>query len=105
MKKNYDNAVIARANIIKRLSYLQPTREHSSETVFEELRSLVNEMVSSGYNVIDTDDPMWIEAILQKLPREIVQEFLRENKNEESYTVGQTLESSKIVIAHDNYIN
>ncbi|KAK6026470.1 hypothetical protein OSTOST_07572 [Ostertagia ostertagi] len=35
---------------------------------------------------------MWIETILQKLPRQIIEEFLRENKSAETCTVGETLD-------------
>ncbi|KAK6032938.1 hypothetical protein OSTOST_00865 [Ostertagia ostertagi] len=62
LKKKYDNVNIARANITHRLSNLQHTKDNTGETVFYGLRSLVNEMVSSGYNVIVTRDPMWTEA-------------------------------------------
>ncbi|KAK6010119.1 hypothetical protein OSTOST_24888, partial [Ostertagia ostertagi] len=78
--KKYGNVTTARANVIQRLSHIQPATETTCEYVFDELRSLINEMVSSGYRVTDTRDPMWIEAILQKLPHNIVGEFLRENK-------------------------
>ncbi|KAK6032146.1 zinc knuckle [Ostertagia ostertagi] len=105
LKKKYDNVTTARANIIHRLSNLQHTKDNTGETIFDELRSLVNEMVSSGYNVVVTRDPMWTEAILQKLPKHIVEEFLRENKDGESFTIGETLDRLETVITRYKYVN
>lgn len=35
IKKRYDNAITTRANIIERLSNLQPARKHSNDTVLK----------------------------------------------------------------------
>lgn len=105
LKKKYDNNIAVRANVIKRLSAL-PAREdtRSSETVFDEIRSLVNEMTSSGYAISDTHDPVWIETIFKRLPRNIVEEFSKENKGGETYTVGETVDHLKVVIMRNGYV-
>ncbi|KAK6027215.1 hypothetical protein OSTOST_06758 [Ostertagia ostertagi] len=101
IKKKYDNPSSARANVINRLVSLRPAKQGpaSCGEVIDEIRCLINEMISSGYRISDTQDPMWIETILKKFPRRVVEELLRESNNGESSTVGEILNKLDAIIS------
>ncbi|KAK6029224.1 zinc knuckle [Ostertagia ostertagi] len=107
LKKEYGNVSNARAHVIKGLAELEPAKGNilSCEHMFDEIRSLVNEMVSTRYNILEVHDPMWTENILQKLPRNIVEEFLKVHRDTESCSIGQTLDCLKELIARYSQSN
>lgn len=52
----------------------------------------------------DTHDSMWIKTILKKLPRNIFEDLLKENWEEEACAVGETLDNLGVVITQNAYV-
>ncbi|KHJ98653.1 hypothetical protein OESDEN_01374 [Oesophagostomum dentatum] len=75
-KKRFSNQPVNRSEIVKRLFDLPHTgkKADSCQSCLDSITTLVHQMVSAGYDIRQTCDPMWIETVIKKFPYEIVKD-------------------------------
>ncbi|VDP53024.1 unnamed protein product [Heligmosomoides polygyrus] len=72
--------------------------------VFDQIQILVNQMVSAGYDVRKTCNPMWCETILAKFPRDVVKPVLLSNHTQDDQTIADLVSQLKKEIAAKAYV-
>ncbi|VDL85984.1 unnamed protein product, partial [Nippostrongylus brasiliensis] len=106
LQENYCNQPINRSQVVQKLVNLKPASNFSDScsTVFDQIQKLVNQMVSAGYDVRDTCDPMWCETILAKFPSDVVKPVLLSNHSQAEQTTGNLIGQVKKEIAAKGYV-
>ncbi|KAK6010073.1 hypothetical protein OSTOST_24935, partial [Ostertagia ostertagi] len=104
--KKYGNKPVNRARIVRKLHNLQKADRsaESNEAVFDQICMLLNQMISAGQDIRNTNDAMWIETILGKFPQEIVEPVLMKMREKEDTTVETVLEMVEAEIATKAYV-
>ncbi|KAL6734085.1 hypothetical protein Aduo_004665 [Ancylostoma duodenale] len=104
--KRFGNKPMNRSKIVQKLFELKSAgnRAGSCQEYFDSIKTLVNQMVSAGYDIRDTCDPMWTETILKKFPHEIVKDILVKNQETETMKVDDLLETLEREITAKAYI-
>ncbi|VDL74695.1 unnamed protein product [Nippostrongylus brasiliensis] len=106
LQENYCNQPINRSQVVQKLVNLKPASNvsDSCSTVFDQIQILVNQMVSTGYDVRDTCHPMWCESILAKFPSDVVKPVLLSNHSQAEQTIGNLIGQLKKEIAAKGYV-
>lgn len=106
LKQNYSDDSTNRSQIVQKLAQLKPANNFadSCSDVFDQVHVLVNQMVSAGYDVRKTYDPMWCETILSKFPREVIKPVLILSKAQSNQTVEDLLGHLKEEVAAKAYV-
>lgn len=104
--KRFGNKPTNRSTIVQKLFDLRPASKqgHSCQECFDTIKTLVNQMVSAGYDIRDTCDPMWSETILQKFPYEIVRDILVKNQSTDTLKIEELLDALEKEICAKAYV-
>lgn len=106
LKENYEDNSTNRSQVVQKLTKLRSASNFADNcsAVFDQINVLVNQMVSAGYDVRKSCDPMWCEAILSKFPRDIIKPVLIASKTQRNQTVDNLLGQIKEEIAAKVYV-
>ncbi|KAK6763157.1 hypothetical protein RB195_023752 [Necator americanus] len=94
IKKEYGKKPINRAKIAQKLIDL-PSAKNNAENcpyIFDKIRMLVNQIVSAGQDIPNTEDAMWTGRILEKFPYNIVKNVLISIQEMEDVKVENVME-------------
>ncbi|KAK6735921.1 hypothetical protein RB195_018903 [Necator americanus] len=108
IKKKYGNKPINRAKIVQKLIDLPCERNNVENCtyIFDKIRMLINQMVSAGQDISNTQDAMWTERILEKFPYNIVKNVLISIQEKEDVKVENVMEQlEKEINAKKNSLN
>ncbi|KHJ92975.1 integrase core domain protein [Oesophagostomum dentatum] len=106
LQENYCNQPSNRSQIVQKLVNLKAANEtaDSCSMIFDEIKMLTNQMVSAGYDVRKTCDPMWSETILSKFPQDIVRSVLIAGQTLERQTIDDLIGTLKKEITAKSYV-
>ncbi|KAK6035549.1 hypothetical protein COOONC_26946, partial [Cooperia oncophora] len=106
LKKKYESKATSRSRIVQQLMDLpQSDRSaESNELVFDKICALLNQMTSAGQDIRQTNDAMWIEAIIHKFPRDIVEPVLIKMRENEDLAVDEIMNIIETEISAKAYI-
>ena len=106
ISKRFGNKPTNRSKIVQKLFDLKAPSKgaESCQDCFDAIKTLLHQMVSAGYDIRDTTDPMWTETILQKFPYEIVKDILVKNQETETMKVGTLLDVLEREIVAKAYV-
>ncbi|EYB96025.1 hypothetical protein Y032_0154g2997 [Ancylostoma ceylanicum] len=106
LQQNYCNQPTNRSQIVQRLVNLKPASNlaDSCSAVFDQIQILVNQMISAGYDVRKSCDPMWCETILAKFPQDVVKPVLVSGQTIANQTIEDLLAQLRKEIAAKGYV-
>ncbi|EYB90298.1 hypothetical protein Y032_0221g2542 [Ancylostoma ceylanicum] len=106
LKESYCNYTTNRSQIVQKLVNMRFAfnTADSCTGVFDQIRVLTNHMISAGYDVRKTYDPMWCETILSKFPEDIVKPGLVASQSQDKQTIDDLLALLKKEIAAKSYV-
>ncbi|VDL78168.1 unnamed protein product [Nippostrongylus brasiliensis] len=106
MKDSCSDYTANRSQIVRKLMNMKLAASFadSCSLALEQIQILVNQMVSAGYDVRATHDPVWCETILAKFPHDIVRPVLIATESKHNQTVGDLLIHLKKEIAAKIYV-
>ncbi|KHJ85106.1 hypothetical protein OESDEN_15173 [Oesophagostomum dentatum] len=106
LKKRFSNQPVNRSKIVKRLFDLPHAgkKADSCQSCLDSITTLVHQMVSAGYDIRQTCDPMWIETVIEKFPYEIVKDVLIKNQEVDNITIQELLDIREKEIAAKAYV-
>lgn len=106
LKETYCNYSANRSQIVQKL--LSMTEAHSNAdsclSVIEQIQVLINQMVSAGYDIRNTCDPMWSETILAKFPQDVIKPVLIVCQSQPNQTIEGLMGHLKKEIAAKGYV-
>ncbi|KAK6028966.1 hypothetical protein OSTOST_04936 [Ostertagia ostertagi] len=90
----------------EKLFELKPAskKADSCQECYDSVKTLVNQMVSAGYDIRNTCDPMWSETILKKFPYEIVKNILVKHQETDTMEIDSLLEALDREITAKAYV-
>ncbi|KHJ82133.1 hypothetical protein OESDEN_18175, partial [Oesophagostomum dentatum] len=93
LKDKFGNQPANRSRIIQKLFDLKPAARHakSCDDCLDSIKALVNQLVSTDYDIRVTSDPMWTETIIKKFPYSIAKDILAQYQENKSLTIGELL--------------
>ncbi|XGW34304.1 hypothetical protein V3C99_018278 [Haemonchus contortus] len=106
LQSSYSDLPVNRAQIVKKLFNLRSagTSAESCLATFDQIQVLVHQMISAGYDVRNTCDPIWSESILSKFPQDVVKPVLKQGRSQDSTTTGELMAQLKNEIADKHYV-
>ncbi|KHJ96463.1 hypothetical protein OESDEN_03572 [Oesophagostomum dentatum] len=106
LQQNYCNQPTNRSQIVQKLVNLKSASDSADSclVVYDHIHMLINQMVSAGYDVRSTNDPMWSETILAKFPRDIVKPVLVSGQMQDRQTIEDLMANLKKEIAAKGYV-
>ncbi|KAK6761185.1 hypothetical protein RB195_022302 [Necator americanus] len=106
LQETYCNKSINRSQIMQKLVNMRPANSSAdnSSVVFDQIHVLVNQMITAGYDVQNTCDPIWCEAVIAKFPSDIIQPVLISGQAFEQQTIEDLLAQIKKEVAAKSYI-
>ena len=106
LKETYCDQTTNRSQIVQKLVNLRPANDtaESCSSIFDQIKMLTNQMISAGYDVRSTCDPMWGETILAKFPRDIVKPILIASQTQSKQTIDDLMALLKKEIAAKGYV-
>lgn len=106
IQEKYCNHSVNRSHIAHKLISLKPANSYaeSCSSAFDQIQILINQMVSAGYDVRRTCDPLWCEIILAKFPHDVVRPVLLSSHSQDSQTIGDLTAHLKKEIAAKAYL-
>uniref|UniRef100_A0A1I7WUK3 DUF148 domain-containing protein n=1 Tax=Heterorhabditis bacteriophora TaxID=37862 RepID=A0A1I7WUK3_HETBA len=101
LQKRYGHKSNNRSNIVQNLHDLKAVKNNAEKCldVLEDINGLVNQMKLSGYNICDTNDPMWTDTISKKFLYNILNNALRNQDEKQTMNMGELLESLELEIS------
>ncbi|KAK6762557.1 hypothetical protein RB195_023326 [Necator americanus] len=106
LQENYSNHQSNRSQIVKKLVSMSVANNSADicSATFDQIRMLTYQMISAGYHVGKTCDPMWCETILSKFPEDIIKSVLVASQSQDRQTVDDLMNLLKIEITAKVYV-
>ncbi|KAK6742031.1 hypothetical protein RB195_009726 [Necator americanus] len=106
LQENYSNHQCNRSQIVKKLVSMSVANNSADicSATFDQIRMLTNQMISAGYHVGKTCDPMWCETILSKFPEDIIKSVLVASQSQDRQTVDDLMNLLKTEITAKAYV-
>ncbi|PIO56510.1 hypothetical protein TELCIR_22090, partial [Teladorsagia circumcincta] len=106
LKESYCDYSTNRSQIVQKLMSLKAASNFadSCAAVLDQIQVLINQMVSAGFDVRNTCDPIWGETILAKFPRDIVKPVLITGQTLCKQTIGDLMGQLKKEVAAKSYV-
>ncbi|EYC34940.1 hypothetical protein Y032_1248g3781, partial [Ancylostoma ceylanicum] len=106
LKDKFGNQPANRSRIVQKLFDLKPAARDakSCDDCLDAIKALVNQLVSTEYDIRATSDPVWTETIIKKFPYALVKDILTQYQENKGVTIAQLLKllekeiSSKLFI-------
>ncbi|EYC25296.1 hypothetical protein Y032_0012g1809 [Ancylostoma ceylanicum] len=106
LQQNYCNQPTNRSQIVQRLVNLKQASNFadSCSAVFDQIQILVNQMISAGYDVRKSYDPIWCETILAKFPQDVIKPVLVSGQTIANQTIEDLMAQLRKEIAAKGYV-
>ncbi|EYC10154.1 hypothetical protein Y032_0057g2793 [Ancylostoma ceylanicum] len=106
LKKKYGNKPTNRAKIVQKLIDMRPAANNAESCtyVYDQIRMLINQMVSAGQDIRNMQDALWTEKILEKFPYSIVKSVLISTQDQEETKIEDLMEELEKQIDAEKYV-
>ncbi|XGW21976.1 hypothetical protein V3C99_004717 [Haemonchus contortus] len=93
LKDKFGNRPVNRSKIIQKLFDLKAAAHNakSCDDCLDSIKALVNQMVSTDYDIRATSEPMWTETIIKKFPYTIIKDVLAKYQDDKNITIGNLI--------------
>jgi hypothetical protein len=105
LKRHFRRNALSRASIVQKLINLEPAKNASDDSlrVMFEIKAIINQMVSSGHDIRNSQDPLWIDIIHGKLHRKVLQQLLPYEKHNANMSISSMCDKLENIIEDIKY--